>query len=87
MGSWYDPFDFSNTQGSPHESPSVEVREITCFHGCDDSVISHISSFIELCSSIGIVYEDDIMKIFVFSLKNDATRWFECLGKKRYHLL
>jgi hypothetical protein len=30
---------------------------------------------------IGLVHEDDMMKIFAFSFKGDARRWFESLGK------
>jgi hypothetical protein len=54
---------------SPHENPSADVRAIPGFHGRDDLVIWNISSFIEFCSNIGIIYEDDMMKVFAFNLK------------------
>jgi hypothetical protein len=64
LASWYAPFDFSNIQGFPHENPDVDAREIPGFHGCGNSVIQHISSFIEFSLSIGIFHEDDMMKYF-----------------------
>jgi hypothetical protein len=65
----------------PHENPNVDTTTIPSFYGCDDSVILNISSFIKFSLRIGLVHEDDMMKIFAFSFKGDARRWFESLGK------
>jgi hypothetical protein len=55
--------------------------EISDFHGCGNSMIQHISSFIEFNLSIGLCHEDDTMKIFVISFKGDARVWFESYGR------
>ena len=61
---WYDPFNFSNISGFLHKNPDIDARSIPSFCVCDDSVILHMSSFIEFILSVGIAHEHDMMNFF-----------------------
>jgi hypothetical protein len=60
LANWYASFDFSNVLGFPHENP----RPIPGLYGHNDSIILHVSYFIEFNLSIDIVHEDTMMNFF-----------------------
>jgi hypothetical protein len=72
LANWYAPFHYSNVWGFPHEINDVNAREIPRFHGCGDSVMQHLSSFIEFSLSIGLCHEGNMMNFFFVCLKGDA---------------
>jgi hypothetical protein len=64
LADWHAPFDFLNVSRFPHKNPSIYARSIPNFRGHDDSVILHISSFMEFNLSMGIIHEDVMMNFF-----------------------
>jgi hypothetical protein len=83
IAQFYAPVDFSKKQGFPHEHPYVGCEAIPKFHGYDDSIMYHLSSFLEFNKSNGLFHEDVIMKFFALSLKGYANDWFMSLVNVR----
>jgi hypothetical protein len=51
------------------------------FYGYGDSIVKHMSAFIEYCKKNDFLHEDVMMKFLSMSLKGSAQMWYEGLGK------
>lgn len=80
MDDYYRPCDFSNICGYPHDLPETALERLPSFLG--DNVISakiHINRFnhfiAKWCNANN--HEDVKMKLFVLSLEDEASEWFQ----------
>jgi hypothetical protein len=76
----YDPCDFSTINNYPHAIPEKAIEKLPSFQG--NNVISakmHVRSFLRCINKWCVAhdYEDVKMKLFVLSLEDDASDWYE----------
>lgn len=75
----FDPFDFSNIQEYPHKAPPKWTKHVPKFHGDVDMTSHHLLSFMEHTFKLKIEHDDVLMRLFYFSLVDDAKVWFRGL--------
>ena len=76
------PFDFSIVPSFPNVFPNVDVWGdcLPRFKGNeDDNLGENLLQFRELMHQWGIVHEDALMKMFMYSLEGDACEWYKYL--------
>ena len=74
----FPQLDFSSILGFPNDGYDSDVL-FDCtpsFHGFDDSTIHHIASFIKIVVDFNSFHDDDLMRVFVCTLKDDALDWY-----------
>jgi hypothetical protein len=79
----YDPCDFFNIYGYPHAIPEKAIEKLPSFQG-NNAVRAkmHDKSFMRCINKWCAAHdhEDVKMKLFVLSLEDDASDWYEdCL--------
>jgi hypothetical protein len=86
----YDPCDFSNINGYPHAIPEKAIEKLPSFQGND--VVSakvHLKSFMRCINKWCDAHdhEDVKMKLFVVSLEDDASDWYEDCPNNKFATL
>jgi hypothetical protein len=86
----YDPCDFSEINNYPHAIPEKTIEKLPSFQGND--VISakmHVKSFMRCINKWCVAhdYEDVKMKLFVLSLEDDASDWYEDMSNNSFKTL
>lgn len=70
----YVPLNFFDILRYPNELPDLDWDEnIAKFHGYKGSTTLHVTSFMKSISDLDVVHKDVIMKMFVYSLENEAV--------------
>jgi hypothetical protein len=78
----FAPFNFSVVPGFPNVVPTVDqwVDFLPIFRKHrDDNPVEHLREFHELMHQWEIHHEDVLMKMFMFSLDEDAREWYRSL--------
>jgi hypothetical protein len=76
----YDPCDFSAINNYPHAIPEKAIEKLPSFQGNNAiSAKMHVKSFMRCINKWCAAhdYEDVKMKLFVLSLEDDASDWYE----------
>lgn len=75
----YEPLNFANIQGYPHNLPNISIDKLLAFQGNNAiSVKNHLYAFHTWWAKFTNAhnYEDVQMKRFVLTLEQDAMDWF-----------
>ena len=80
----FDPFDFTGIIGYPHDMLAYYVWDeyLPKFSRYEDPA-QHLQEFHECMEQQGIINEDVKMKLFMFSLDQEARAWFRSLPLSR----
>jgi hypothetical protein len=86
----YDSCDFSNINGYPHTILEKAIEHLPSFQRNNVvSVKTHIKSFIRCINKwcVSHYHEDVKMKLFVLSLEDDASDWYEDCPNDKFKTL
>jgi hypothetical protein len=78
----FAPLDFANVYGFPNTVPDIKIwGDILPKFGEyeDDNPGQHLFEFHKLMEELNVHHEDVLMKLFMFSLENDARLWYKSL--------
>jgi hypothetical protein len=78
----FAPLDFTNVYGFPNTVPDMKIWvDILPKFGEyeDDNPGQHLFEFHKLMEELNIHHEDVLMKLFMFSLEQDARLWYKSL--------
>jgi hypothetical protein len=78
----FAPLDFTNVYGFPNTVPDIKIwADILPKFGEyeDDNPGQHLFEFHKLMEELNVHHEDVLMKLFMFSLENDARLWYKSL--------
>ena len=78
----FAPFDFSNILGFPNVVPTMDEWGYILHIFREDEYYSPMEpllSFHELMHQFGIKHEDVLMKMFIYSLREDPHEWYKSL--------
>jgi hypothetical protein len=76
----YTPVEFSVMKCFTHDHINGS-NDSPIFYGYRDSIVKHISVFINYCKKNDFLHQLVMMKYFFMSLKGFAQIWYESLGK------
>jgi hypothetical protein len=76
-------FDVIEIPEYPNEFPPRYEEYIPKFCGDTHLSAQHVAPFFDFVSSLNVVYEDDLMRLFVYSLEGDARFWIKQLCRPR----
>jgi hypothetical protein len=78
----FSPLDFTNVYGFPNTVPDIKIwGDIVPKFGRydDENPGQHLFEFHKLMEELNVHHEDVLMKLFMFSLENEARLWYKSL--------
>ena len=83
MSSWCAksiyPLVFSSIKWYPNKTPPKWTKHVPKFHEDSDIASHHVVPFMEHASKLKIENDEIFMRLFYFSLEDDANVWFTSL--------
>ena len=77
ISSEYHSINFSNIPGFPNYHNGEDISDhLPIFWGNKHPEVRHVISFLKILVDINVLYEDDMMEMFVSTLRGNACEWY-----------